>query len=94
MARGILFAHGKGIGQPINLGSGIGVSIKEIAEIITKNMKNKPEIVWDTSKPSGDKKRLMDISRAKAIGFQPMISIKDGIKEVMDWYQKKQRCCE
>ena len=52
-------------------------------------MKIKPKIFWDTSKPSGDKKRVMDIFRAKAIGFQPMISIEDGIKEVMDWYQKK-----
>jgi len=88
VARGMLLAFKKGIGQPINLGSGIGVSIKEIVEIIVNNMKIKPKLFWDTSKPSGDKKRLMDISRAKAIGFQPMISIEDGIKEVMDWYQK------
>lgn len=88
VAQGMLFALEKGVGQPINLGSGIGVSIKEIVETITKNMKNKVEIVWDTSKPSGDEKRLMDISRAKAIGFQPIISIEDGIKEVMDWYRE------
>ena len=88
VAQGMLLALEKGTGQPLNLGSGIGVSIKEIVEIITKNMKNKPEIVWDTSKPSGDKERLMDISRAKAIGFQPMISIEEGIKKVMDWYQE------
>ncbi len=88
VARGMLFALEKGVGQPINLGSGIGVSIKEIVELIVNNMKIKPKLYWDTSKPSGDKKRLMDISRAKAIGFQPMVSIEDGIKEVMDWYQK------
>ena len=88
VARGMLLALEKGVGQPINLGSGTGVRIKEIVEIIVNNMKIKPKVVWDTSKPSGDKKRLMDISRAKAIGFQPMISIEGGIKEVMDWYQK------
>jgi len=88
VARGMFLALEKGVGQPINLGSGIGVSIKEIVEIIVNNMKIKPKVFWDTSKPSGDKKRLMDISRAKAIGFQPMISIEDGIKGVMDWYQK------
>jgi len=88
VARGMLLALEKGTGQPVNLGSGIGVSIKKIVEIIVNNMKIKPKVFWDTSKPSGDKKRLMDISRAKAIGFQPIISIKDGIKEVMDWYQK------
>lgn len=88
VARGMLLALEKGLGQPINLGSGVGVSIRKIVEIIVSNMENKPKVVWDTSKPSGDKKRLMDISRAKSIGFQPVISIKDGIKEVMDWYQE------
>ena len=88
VARGMLLALENITGQPINLGSGVGVSIRRIVEIIVNNMKIKPEVVWDTSKPSGDKKRLMDISRAKAIGFQPMISIEEGIKEVMDWYQE------
>ena len=88
VARGMLLALEKGVGQPINIGSGTGVRIKEIVEIIVNNMEIKPKVVWDTSKPSGDKKRLMDISKAKAIGFQPMISIEDGIKEVMDWYQE------
>lgn len=88
VARGMLLALEKGTGQPMNLGSGIGVSIREIVEIIVNNMKIKPKVVWDTTKPSGDKKRLMDISRAKAIGFKPTISIEGGIKEVMDWYQE------
>lgn len=88
VARGMMLALEKGVGQAVNLGSGIGVSIKEIVEIIVNNMKVKPKVVWDTSKPCGDKKRLMDISRAKAIGFQPIISIEDGIKEVMDWYRE------
>jgi len=88
VARGMLLTLEKSVEQPINLGSGIGVSIREIVEIIVNDMKIKPRVVWDTSKPSGDKKRLMDISRAKAIGFQPMISIEEGIKEVMNWYQE------
>lgn len=88
VARGMMLALEKGMGQPINLGSGIGVTIKEIVEIIVSNMENKPKIVWDTSAPPGDKKRLMDISRAKAIGFNPSISIEKGIKEVMDWYRE------
>lgn len=88
VARGMLLALEKGTGQPMNLGSGVGVSIKEIVETIINNMKHKPEVVWDTSKPSGDKIRLMDISRARAIGFQPMVSIEGGIKEVMGWYQE------
>ena len=88
VARGMLLAMEKSPGQPVNLGNGTGVSIKRIVEIIVDNMETKPEVVWDTSMPSGDKKRLMDISRGKSIGFEPQISIEDGIREVMSWYQE------
>ena len=88
VARGMMLALEKGLGQPINLGSGEGVSIKKLVEIVVSNMKTKPEVVWDTSKPTGDKKRLMDITRAKTLlGFEPAVSIEDGIKEVMEWYE-------
>jgi len=88
VAEGMLLALEKGIGKPINLGSGRGVSIKEIVDIIVNNMEKKPKVIWDTSKPTGDKKRLMDISRAKSIGFKPKISIEEGIKGVMKWYME------
>ena len=88
VARGMLVALENIAGEPINLGSGVGFSIRKIVEVIVDNMEIKPKVVWDTSKPSGDKKRLMDISRAKAIGFQPVISIEEGIREVMDWYRQ------
>lgn len=88
VARGMLLAIEKGSGKEMNLGSGLGVSIKQIVEIIVDNMEIRPKVVWDTSKPSGDKKRLMDISRARAIGFQPKISIRDGIKETIQWYKE------
>ncbi len=89
VARGMMLVVEKGITEPVNLGSGEGVSIKKIVEIITDNMETKPEVVWDISKPSGDKKRLLDMSRAKTLlGFEPKISIEEGIREVMDWYLK------
>lgn len=88
VAKGMLVALEKCPGYPINLGSGQGVSIREIVEIIVSNLDEKPEISWDTSKPSGDKKRLMDISRAESLGWKPEISIEEGIKEVMDWYKE------
>jgi GDP-L-fucose synthase len=88
VAMGMVLAFEKNAPTPVNLGSGIGVSIKEIVEIIIGNMERKPKVVWDSSKPSGDKKRLMDITRAKTIGFVPQVSIEQGIKETMDWYLK------
>jgi GDP-L-fucose synthase len=86
IARGMLLVMENITGSPINLGSGIGISIKNIVEVIVNSMDIKPDVVWDTSKPTGDRKRLMDISRAKAIGFGPVITIEDGIKDAMDWY--------
>jgi len=88
VAEGMLFALDKGTGMPLNLGSGVGVSIKKIVEIIIDNLDEKPEIFWDTSKPSGDKKRVLDISKAKSLGWKPKISIEKGIKEVIDWYKE------
>ena len=87
VARGMLHVVEKSFIKPVNLGSGIGVSIKKIVDVIAGHLKPKPKIVWDTSKPSGDKKRLMDTTIAKSLGFAPSISIEQGIEEVMNWYQ-------
>jgi len=88
VARGMMIALEKCPSYPINLGSGQGYSIKQIVEIIVENLDYKPEVIWDTSKPSGDKKRLMDIKKAKALGWEPKITIEEGIKETMEWYRK------
>jgi len=86
VARGMMIAMDKGCGTAINLGSGKGVSIKDLVEIIVSNLENQPKIVWDTSKPIGDKKRLMDMKRAGKMGFNPIISFEKGIKETMQWF--------
>ena len=87
VADGMLLAMEKGMGDNFNLGSGMGVSVKQIVDIILRNMDNPPDVIWDKSKPSGDKIRLMDISKAKEkLGYNPKVSIDEGIKRVMDWY--------
>ena len=87
VARGMLLAVEKEVNEAINLGSGTGVTIKEIAELVVANVPGRPiEIVWDTSKPRGDAKRIMDMKRAKSYGFETRISIEDGIKETIQWY--------
>ncbi len=90
VARGMMLAVEKGTSIPINLGSGTGVTIKEVAEIIAKNIPGGPiKIIWDKTKPKGDKKRLMDMKRAKKLlGFKPVYSLKQGIKETTEWYIK------
>ena len=87
VARGMMLAVEKGINEPINLGSGAGITIKNVAEAVAKGVPNGPlPITWDTTKPKGDAKRLMDTARARSYGFECQISLEDGIKETIEWY--------
>ena len=86
VARGMIFAVENKITEPLNLGSGDEISIKRIAEAVAKEADVKIE--WDTSKPTGDHRRVFDMERAKSHGFQPRISIEEGVKETIDWYLK------
>lgn len=91
VARGMLLAIEKGISEPLNLGSGTGVTIKEVAEIVAANVPHRPiKLIWDINKPKGDAKRLMDMTRAHSYGFKPEISIEEGIRETIAWYTKNQ----
>lgn len=88
VVKGILLAMEKSPPGPLNLGSGGGTSIKELVEIIVSNLDEKPKVIWDTSKPSGDRKRVLDITRARKMGFEPAVFLEEGIKEVMNWYRE------
>ncbi len=90
VARGMMLAVEKGVNVPVNLGSGTGVTIKEVAEIVAKNIPGGPiKMAWDKTKPAGDKKRLMDMKRAKRLmNFIPQVSLEEGIKETIKWYQE------
>ena len=84
VARGMIFAVKNKITEPMNLGSGDGISIKQVADAISAKF-NKP-IKWLTGAPSGDPRRVFDMTRAKSYGFMPAISIKDGIQDTIDWF--------
>jgi GDP-L-fucose synthase len=85
VARGMMLAVENGINEPINLGSGEGVTIKQVAEAVAKTVG--VPIVWDETKPKGDAKRLMDMTRASGYGFKAGISIEEGIAETIEWYK-------
>ena len=89
-ARGmILSIEAPKVKGPVNLGSGVGVSIREVAETICKHAPGSPEIKWDTTKPLGNKIRRMDMTRAKEwLGFVPQYSFEEGIKKTLQWYLK------
>ena len=88
VARGMLLVAEKMPEKPINLGSGVGFSIKTLTDIIISNLSKKPEVVWDESKPRGDDQRVLNISRANKLGFEPRISLEQGIMETMCWYRE------
>jgi GDP-L-fucose synthase len=86
VARGMLLVLEQGYTKPVNLGSGTGVSVREIVEIVAREMPSL-RIEWDVTKPSGDAKRLMDVRRAESIGFRPEVTLADGIAETIRWYR-------
>ncbi len=85
VARGMMLVVENGVREPVNLGSGVGVSIKELAETVARLSGTTVE--WDESKPNGDKCRLMDMTRASALGFKCEVSLEDGILETIHWYK-------
>jgi len=84
VARGMIFAVENKITEPLNMGSGEGVTIKELAEIVA-NRFDKP-IKWSPENPSGDAKRIFSMEKAKSHGFTPEISIKEGVGLTIDWF--------
>jgi len=91
-AEGIILAAEKyNKSEPVNLGSGREISIKELAELIRKLMDFKGEIRWDISKPDGQPRRLLDISRAKKeFGFEAETDLKQGLKKTINWYYQNE----
>lgn len=96
VVRGILIAMEKAPPcTPINIGSGYGESIKNVAEIISSNVDPSPEIVWDTSKPTGDSVRVLDTNRAESlIDFKTKVSIQEGIRKTIEWYKKNKEMAD
>lgn len=74
---------------PINLGAGIGVTIKKTAQIIANTVPTKPKLEWDINKPSGDPVRILSMKRAEnLLGFKAKTSLSDGINKTVEWYLK------
>ena len=72
--------------QPLNIGTGKDISIKQLVEYIVSAVGYKGEVVWNTEKPDGQMKKLLDTFRmAEYIEIQP-IEVEEGIKKTVDWY--------
>ena len=91
-AEGIVLAAERYDGsEPVNLGSGNEISIKELIGFIARLTGFEDRIVWDPSKPDGQPKRRLDVSRAeKLFGFRAKTSFEDGLRRTIEWYRQNQ----
>jgi GDP-L-fucose synthase len=87
-AEGILLASEKyNRSDPVNLGSGFEISIKDLVELIARLTGFEGRLVWDTSKPNGQPRRGLDTSRAKEyFGFEAQVQFEEGLKNTIAWY--------
>jgi GDP-L-fucose synthase len=77
--------------EPINLGSGMEISIKNLVQLICKLMNFEREIRWDISKPDGQPRRALDISKAiEKFDFKAKTSFEEGLKKTIEWFEKNQ----
>lgn len=94
-ARGIVLAMQKyNKPDPVNLGSGMEISIRDLVALICKYMNYKGEIMWDTTKPDGQPRRCLDITRAQMeFNFKAKVKFEEGVKKTIDWYinQRKRK---
>ena len=77
--------------QPINIGTGQEITIKDLAHLIAEEMKYKGHMIFDTDKPDGQPRRCLDTTRAKeAFNFEAGTSLKEGIKKTVEWFKWKE----
>jgi GDP-L-fucose synthase len=90
-AEGILLAAEKyDKPDPVNLGAGFEISIKDLVELVVKQTGFKGKIIWDSSKPDGQPRRRLDTSRAeKEFGFRAKVGFEEGLQRTIDWYRKE-----
>jgi GDP-L-fucose synthase len=72
----------------INVGSGEDITIRELAELVCDVVGFNGELTWDKTKPDGTPRKLLDISKLRALGWTPSISLRDGVIQSYDWFLK------
>ncbi|KAM2989276.1 hypothetical protein FF2_003277 [Malus domestica] len=87
LADGVVFMMDSYSGlEHVNVGSGKEVTIKELAELVKEVVGFEGRLVWDSTKPDGTPRKLMDSSKLAGLGWAPKISLKDGLVDTYSWY--------
>lgn len=76
---------------PVNIGTGFEISIKDLVALIARLVGFRGEVVWDTSKPDGQPRRMLDTSRAAAFGFVAKTPFEEGLRRTIAWYRSSPR---
>lgn len=91
----VLAAERYDVPEPVNLGSGEEISIKDLAELIVELTGFEGSIRWDTSKPDGQPRRRLDTSRAeRAFGFKASTPFREGLRRTIEWYLRHRQQAE
>ena len=72
----------------INVGSGVDVTIKELTEMIADVVGYTGKIVWDTSKPNGTPRKVLNVDKIKSLGWEPTLDLKEGLRKTFEWYKE------
>jgi GDP-L-fucose synthase len=88
LARAVLLASEKyDSSLHLNIGTGVDISIKDLAQKIAEASGFEGEILWDTSKPDGTPRKVLEVSRIKQLGWSPRVTLEEGIASTIRWYK-------
>jgi GDP-L-fucose synthase len=87
LADGVVFGLENNLEESLyNIGTGVDISIKDLANLIQKTVGHTGEIVWDTSKPDGTPKKLLDMSKLNSLGWKASTDIHEGVAKTYSWF--------
>jgi GDP-L-fucose synthase len=72
----------------INVGTGKELTIRELAELVVRTVGFKGELLFDTTKPDGTLRKLIDVSKLQSLGWTYKVEIEDGVRRLFEWYQQ------
>jgi GDP-L-fucose synthase len=89
LAKAVLLAHESYDSDlHLNIGTGQEISIKQLAELIAEIVGYKGLIEWDQEKPDGTQRKVLEVSKIKALGWNPTITLTEGITSTIAWYKE------
>jgi GDP-L-fucose synthase len=87
----LLRREGEALGMPLNIGTGEDHSIRELADLVARVVGYRGSIAWDTTRPDGAPRKLLDSSRIRRAHWAPSVRLEDGLRMTYEWYLREYR---